>query len=416
MVFRCADPYFYIRMVKWYDLENPTGRNDHDKEEKVVKLRLSFLLGIIVPLLLSNAHGEESEGMRFPYLIPSLDVPAQLDFCEERVPIEIQDMRERLEKELLLSLWDRPQVILWLKRVPRYMPYIESMLKDNNVPDDLKYIAIAESALRPHVSSKRGAIGFWQFMKDTGQKYGLLINEHIDERRNLFASTRAAIRYLKDLHEKLGSWTLAAAAYNMGEQGLEAEILEQGTDNYYHLYLPLETQRFIFRILSVKLIVSNPERYGFYLSEQDFYPPMEFDQIQLACSQDTPIRIIAEAAKTHFKAIKDLNPEIRGHYLAQGSHTLLIPKGSPQDFHHQYQKLLLQWMASREEAIYIVKEGDNLSLIADRFNIPLASLLIWNRLDLRAAIYPGDRLIIYRKASESMEADKEIGGEEEDNL
>lgn len=389
--------------------------NDHDKEENAVKVRLFFLLGIVL-LFLSSAYGEESEGMRFPSLISSLDVPAQLDFCGERVPIEIQGIRERLEKELLLSLWDRPQVILWLKRVPRYMPHIESMLKENNVPDDLKYMAIAESALRPHVSSKRAAIGFWQFMKDTGRKYGLIINEHIDERRNLFASTRAAIRYLKDLHEKLGSWTLAAAAYNMGEQGLEAEIIEQGTDNYYHLYLPLETQRFIFRILSVKLIVSSPERYGFYLSEGDFYPPMEFDQIQLAFSQDIPIRIIAQAAKTHFKAIKDLNPEIRGHYLAKGSHTLLIPKGSPKDFHCQFHSLFQQWLTSRKEAIYIVKEGDNLSLIADRFSIPLVSLLIWNKLDLRAAIYPGDRLIIHKKESGFMGTDKGVGGEEEDNL
>jgi len=277
-------------------------------------------------------------------------------------------------------------------------------------------MAIAESALRPHVSSKRAAIGFWQFMKQTGRRYSLIINEHIDERRNLFASTRAAIRYLKDLHERLGSWTLAAAAYNMGEQGLEAEILEQGTDDYYHLYLPLETQRFIFRILSVKLIVSNPEQYGFYLSEGDFYPPMEFDQIQLAFSQDIPIRIIAQAAKTHFKAIKDLNPEIRGHYLAKGSHTLLIPKGSPKDFHRQFHSLFQQWMTSRKEAVYIVKEGDNLSLIANRFNIPLVSLLIWNKLDLRAAIYPGDRLIIHKKESGLMGTDKGVGGEEEDNL
>jgi membrane-bound lytic murein transglycosylase D len=403
-------------MVKWYDLENPTGRNDHDKEENVVRLRLFSLLGIILPLLLSNAHGAESEGMRFPYLISSLDVPAQLDFCEERVPIEIQDMRERLEKELLLSLWDRPQVILWLKRARRYMPYIESMLKDNNVPDDLKYIAIAESALRPHVSSKTGAIGFWQFMKDTGQKYGLTINGYIDERRNLFASTRAAIRYLKDLYEEFGSWTLAAAAYNMGEQGLMAEILEQAANDYYHLYLPIETQRFIFRILSVKLIVLNPERYGFHLSEGSRYPPLEFDRIHLTCAQDTPIRIIAKAAQTHFKAIKDLNPEIRGHYLAQGSHTISIPKGSAQDFHHRYQELLEQWMASRKEAIYIVKEGDNLSLIADRFNVPLAALIIWNRLDLKGIIHPGDKLIIHSKPPEPEDTDEERKGENEENL
>ncbi len=374
-----------------------------------------FLFGIVL-LLSTPAYCKEAGETRFPSLISSLDVPTNLEFCGERTPIEIEEVKERLEKELLLSLWGRPQVILWLKRIPRYMPLIEDMLEQGSVPDDLKYIAIAESALRPHVSSNRGAIGFWQFMRDTGQRYGLTINRYIDERRNVLASTTAAIRYLKDLYEEFGSWTLAAAAYNMGEQGLMAEILEQEANDYYHLYLPLETQRFIFRILSVKLIVSNPERYGFHLGAEDCYPPLEFDRILLTCDQDTPIRIIAEAAQTHFKAIKDLNPEIRGHYLAQGSHTISIPKGSTRDFHFRYHELLEQWMVSRKEAVYIVKGGDNLSLIADRFNVPLAALIIWNRLDLRAPIHPGDKLIVHRKPAEPEHADEEVTGEKEENL
>ena len=374
-----------------------------------------FLFGIVL-LLSTPAYCKDFGDTRSPSLISSLDLPTHLEFCGERTPIEIQEVKERLEKELLLSLWDRPQVILWLKRIPRYMPLIEDMLEQGNLPDDLKYIAIAESALRPHVSSKRGAIGFWQFMRDTGQRYGLTINRYIDERRNLFASTTAAIRYLKYLYEEFGSWTLAAAAYNMGEQGLMAEILEQATNDYYHLYLHLETQRFIFRILSVKLIVSNPERYGFHLSDADRYPPLEFDRINLTCAQDTPIRIIAKAAQTPFKAIKDLNPEIRGHYLAKGSHAILIPKGSAKGFHHRYQRLLEQWMASKKEAIYIVKKGDNLSLIADRFNVPVAALIIWNRLDLKALIHPGDRLIIYRKPPEPGETVVESKGENDENL
>jgi membrane-bound lytic murein transglycosylase D len=359
------------------------------------------LFGIVL-MLSTPAYCKDSGDTRFPSLISSLDLPIHLEFCGERTPIEIQEVKERLEKELLLSLWDRPQVILWLKRIPRYMA--------------LKYIAIAESALRPHVSSKRGAIGFWQFMRDTGQRYGLTIDGYIDERRNLFASTRAAIRYLKDLYEEFGSWTLAAAAYNMGEQGLMAEILEQEANDYYHLYLPTETQRFVFRILSVKLIVLNPERYGFHLAADQFYPPLEFDRIHLTCAQDTPIRIIAKAAGTHFKAIKDLNPEIRGHYLAEGSHFISIPKGSAQDFHPRYHELLEQWMASRKEAVYVVKKGDNLSLIADRFNVPLAALIIWNRLDLKAVIHPGDKLIIHRKEPEPQETDEELTGENEENL
>ena len=380
-----------------------------------MKLRLFFILGIVL-FSLSNTYGEEFKGAHLPSLISSLKLSAPLSFCDERVPIEIQDIRERLEKELLLSLWDRPQVILWLKRSTRYLPYIEKMLKEANIPEDLKYIPIAESALRPHIGSKKGAIGFWQFMRQTGQRYGLIINENIDERRNLFASTRAAIRYLQDLNKTMGSWTLAAAAYNMGEQGIEAEILEQETDDYYHLYLPIETQRFILRILSIKLIFSNPERYGFYLSEEDYYPPLEFDQIHLNCFQDIPIRIIAQAAKTHFKVIKGLNPEIRGHYLTTGGHTILIPKGSAKDFHYRYQDLFKHWLALKKERIYIVKEGDSLSSIADRFNVPLVALLIWNKLDLKAHIYPGDRLIIYRRELVPMEAGTAVPEEDEENL
>lgn len=369
-----------------------------------MKLRLIFLLTIIL-FFLSNAYAAEPKEAHFPSLISSLRPSTPLTFCGEKVPIEIQNIRERLEKELLLTLWDRPQVILWLKRSSRYLPIIEKMLKENKLPEDLKYIAIAESALRPHVSSKRGAIGFWQFMRQTGIKYGLTINEHIDQRRNLLASTQAAIRYFEELYQKFGSWTLAAAAYNMGDEGLMAEILEQETDSYYLLYLPIETQRFVFRVISAKLIFSNQEKYGFFLSEEHYYPPLEFDRIHLNCSQDIPIRVIARAAKTHFKVIKDLNPEIRGHYLTKGGHQILIPKGSAKGFHSRYQDLLKDWLASKKDFVYIVKQGDNLSSIADRFGVPLAALIIWNKLDLKAHIYAGDRLIIYSKEVKNGDTD-----------
>ena len=234
-----------------------------------------------VLLVAGTVYGVSLEPADFPSLVSSLKEVKHLEFCEERVPTEIQEIRERLEKELLLSLWDRPQVILWLKRSGRYLPRIEKMLRQSGMPEDLKYIPIAESALRPHAGSRKGAIGFWQFMEYTGREYGLVINERIDERRNIFASTKAAIRYFKDLHETFGSWTLAAAAFNMGEEGLRAEILEQGTRNFYHLYLPLETQRYVLRLLSVKLILSNPKKYGFELSEGDYYPPVKSDRIQV---------------------------------------------------------------------------------------------------------------------------------------
>jgi membrane-bound lytic murein transglycosylase D len=344
-----------------------------------------------------NIYAASLEPAHFPSLVSSLRIDTPLEFCGETVPIESQEIRERFEKELLLSLWDRTQVILWLKRSSRYIPHIEQLLQENEMPDDLKYIAIAESALRPHAGSRKGAIGFWQFTTATGLKYGLVINEYCDERRNLFASTAAAIRYFKALYQIFKSWTLAAAAYNMGEEGLLSEILEQDTTHYYQLYLPLETQRYIFRTLSVKLILSNPEKYGFNLMKNDYYPPLSFDRIQVDCVEEIPLRIIARAGKTHFKAIKDLNPEIRGHYLAKGKHTILIPHGGSADFQARYHSLVDKFLKARKEKVYIVKKGDNLSLIAERFGVPLAALIIWNRIDIKRPIHPGDRLIIYGK-------------------
>lgn len=366
-----------------------------------------LLLLSIVLFSWSNVHAEFPKSESFPSPVSALKIEVPLEFCGERVPAEIQDVKERLEKELLLTVWDRPQVILWLKRSPRYLRLVEEMLEDNGMPDDLKYIAIAESALRPHVRSKKGAVGFWQFIKDTGRKYGLEINTRIDERRNVFASTQAAIRYFNDLHKIFGSWTLSVAAYNMGEEKLMAETLEQQTTDYYQLYLPLETQRFIFRIISAKLILSDPEKYGFKLLEDDYYPPLEFDRINLDCFQDTPIRIVAQAANTYFKVIKDLNPEIRGHYLQSGSLEILIPKGTSKGFHARYEPLLKKWLAERKERVYVVKKGDSLTGIAERFNVPLPALLIWNRLNLSSTIHPGDELIIHKAEVETIVIDNE---------
>ncbi|MBW1725932.1 MAG: LysM peptidoglycan-binding domain-containing protein [Deltaproteobacteria bacterium] len=193
------------------------------------------------------------------------------------------------------------------------------------------------------------------------------IDSEKDERRNIFKSTQAAVMYLKDLYDLFGSWTLAAAAYNMGEQGLQAEILAQKTNNYYRLYLPLETQRYVFRVISAKMILTNPEKYGFQLKQEDLYPPLRFERINIECFQEIPILIIAQAADTHFKRIKD----------------------------NRFKVLVDQWLVERKERIYVVKEGDNLTTIAERFNVPLPVLVIWNRLGRKKYIHPGDRLVIY---------------------
>jgi membrane-bound lytic murein transglycosylase D len=322
-------------------------------------------------------------------------VSAPLDFCGESVPIQTPEVRERLEREMLISLGNRPQVILWIKRAGRYLPYIEKALQESGMPDDLKYVAIAESALKIHDRSVKGATGVWQFMEGTGVRYQLKVNDDRDERLSFFAATRAALDYLKDLHALFGSWTLAAAAYNMGESGLKTEMLVQKVDDYYKLYLPLETQRYIFRILSVKLILSNPAGYGFHLTAEDLYAPESFDPVEITLAQETPIQLIAEAAKTYFKVIKDMNPELRGHYLPAGTHRLLVPAGNADGFRDRFSTLFNQWLADRQTHVYTVEKGDNLSSIAQRFDVPLQALLIWNRISAKKPINPGDRLIIF---------------------
>lgn len=279
-----------------------------------------------------------------PQLLAFLKVEGPLDFCGETVPLEEPEVRERLEKELILALDNRAQTLLWLKRSGRYMPYVEETLRAAGLPDDLKHVVIAESALLPHAGSSKGAMGYWQFMEATGRKYGLKITTERDERRSIFYSTAAAVRYLKKLYQDFGSWTLAAAAYNMGERGLENEIRLQRVDDYYHLYLPLETQRYLFRIIAVKLIQSNPEKYGFKLAKDDLYAPLEFDSVDVDCPVDVPLHVVAAAAGTWFKVVKDLNPEIRGYSLSQGTHSLRIPKGSAPGFEARFEELLRQWL------------------------------------------------------------------------
>ncbi len=335
----------------------------------------------------------------FPANLTELTITPPLDFCGESVPLDDPEIREDLEKEMLLTIWNRPQFILYVKRSGRYLPYVEKMLRENNLPEDLKYVAIAESALLPHIGSSAGAIGYWQFVKWTGKKYGLRIDEDIDERRNIFASTLAAISYFKKLHGDFGSWTLAAAAYNMGEAGLARCIAEQNTTDYYHLYLPLETQRYIFRILAIKLVLSDLPKYGFNLSKDDLYAPVEFDRVRLKLSTDVPVMTIADAANTYFKKIKDLNPEIRGSRLVEGDHVILVPKGASKGFGDRFNTLIARQDAARarlKKEVYVVKPGDSLTMISERLSVSLRDLLDWNKLSYGSAIHPGQRLIFLR--------------------
>jgi hypothetical protein len=330
----------------------------------------------------------------FSALIAAARTHGPLDYCGEPVPLEDPDVRERMEREMLSVLADPHQVILWIKRSRQTLAPIEAALRAHRLPQDLKYVAIAESALRPHAGSSKGAMGYWQFIEPTGRKYGLQVDPEKDERRNLFASTEAAIAYLKELRQMFGSWTLAVAAYNMGENGLRSDIRRQNIQDYYRLYLPLETQRYVFRILSAKLILENPDQYGFRLEPEDIYPPVPFDRISLETDREIPILAIAQAANTYVKMIKDLNPEIRGFRLAPGQHHLLIPKSATNGFHDRLFQLMAQADTQEREITYRVKEGDTLSKIAAQHGVTLSDVRSWNRLDPKKQIQPGMRLVL----------------------
>jgi hypothetical protein len=331
-----------------------------------------------------------------PSLVSAVRLEAPLSFCGEPVPLENPEVRERLEKEMLLILWNRPQVILWLKRSTRYFPYMEKMLAENNMPADLKYIAVIESALLPHAGSSKGAMGYWQFMRRTGLRYGLKIDRTIDERRNPHASTRAAAAYLRDLHGLFNSWTLAAAAYNLGEDRLRKEKTRQRVENYYDFHLPTETSRYILKIIAVKMIFSNPARYGFHLLEEDHYLPREFDRVRMTLQGRTPLNLVAGAAATTYKRIRDLNPEIRRDALPRGTHTLAVPEGSGRNFHTRLADLSKKWRRDNSMHVYVVKRGDSLSAIAEQFRVALPALMAWNDLAPGNYIHPGEKIVIYQ--------------------
>lgn len=328
-------------------------------------------------------------------LIDAIRIKSSLSFCGEAVPLNEDDVRERLERELLVALNNSDDVILWLKRANRYFPHIEKELKDHSLPDDLKYIVIAESHLKPSAASHKGAVGFWQFIERTGTKYGMKINKDTDERRNFFASTESAIAYLKDLYAIFGSWTLAAAAYNMGEDGLKTEMLMQKVNNYYHLYLNQETQRYVFKILAAKIILSNPAKFGFHLTSDDLYKPLLYDRVEINATQPVPIYIVAHAANTYFKIIKDLNPHIKNYYLPAGSHTILIPRGAGAGFNQRYENLLRQWIEGKGKYVYTVEKGDSLSTIARRFNVSVKAIMNWNGLTAAQNVSPGEKLFVF---------------------
>ena len=280
------------------------------------KLLFFILLGLVVGVFFSsksNEFVEQAEKFSENYQVVPVPIPNQLTFAGEAVPLERFEIKERLDRELLVNTYWQSNSLLILKRSKKFFEIIEPILAKNGIPEDFKYLAVAESGLL-NVTSPAGAKGVWQFMPSSGKAYGLEINNSVDERYHLERSTQAACLYIKEAFYKFGNWTLAAASYNRGMNGISNDIAKQLVNDYYDLHLNTETSRYILRILAFKTIIENPSAYGFHLEEKDYYsfPPT----INISVDESIPnISEYAQSLGTNYHVIKSLNPWIKTNEL-----------------------------------------------------------------------------------------------------
>ncbi len=295
-----------------------------DKKKLILIIAIPITFSILVFLVIFFYLKGEKALRQAPVIITenerrisSPPIPEELVFCGERVPLEDFDIYERIDREFLVNTYWHSATLLYLKRANRWFPVIEPILKRNGIPQDFKYMSVAESGVMNSVSPD-GATGFWQLMESAAKKYGLEINAEVDERYDVEKSTQAACDYLKEAYAKFGNWTLAAASYNMGLDGVEKQIARQKTKNYYNLLLNDETFRFIARIVTLKEIFKDPKKYGFYFSNDDLYSEIETNDVKV----NYPIKDLADFAKSHginYKILKLFNPWLRDNFLKNKS-------------------------------------------------------------------------------------------------
>jgi peptidoglycan lytic transglycosylase D len=289
----------------------------HKNKQKTYFFLSGFLTALLLIFLFINfsftLKSKYEEDFPQGYRIISPFIPDDLTFCGEKVPMQNFEVSERIEKEFIVNTYFHSSTILALKKANRWFPVIEPILKRNNIPDDFKFLSVIESGLSNAVSPA-GAVGFWQFMEEPAVKYGLEVNDEVDERYNVEKSTEAACKYLNDAHSQFGSWTLAAASFNMGIDGIQKQLLRQKTNNYYNLVLGDETSRYIARIIAVKQIFNDPKKYGYDINENDLYPPLKSYTIRL----DSSITDFADYSfklGINYKTLKLYNPWLRDSCL-----------------------------------------------------------------------------------------------------
>ncbi len=279
-----------------------------------------FLTGVLGYNFKTDPYTKEAvkNGFLNNYRIYALPIPDSLLLVDEPVPVQQKDVKERIDRELLVNTYWQSNALLLLKRKNKFFPVIEPILKREGVPDDFKYLAVAESGLQ-NVTSPSGAKGFWQIMKKTAKELGLEVNNEVDERYHLEKATEAACEYLKKAKQKYGSWTLAAASYNAGMSKISKELERQKADNYYDLLLTSETARYVPRIIALKHILEHPKDFGFVFSEEDLYTPYEYYEVAVDSSV-TDWADFSQKMGVTYKELKLLNPWLRSDKLTNKNH------------------------------------------------------------------------------------------------
>jgi hypothetical protein len=297
------------------------------KAGNFIFVALGFVLMLSLFIYAANPFNTEwKKEVKKNYNIYSMPFPEQLDFAGSIIPLQDEELKERYDRELLTNMYWQSQTLLFIKRANKIFPEIAPILKTYDVPDDFKYLSVAESGLQAHAVSSAGAAGYWQFLDKTGKVFGLIINEEVDERYHLQKSTEAACRYFKKAYEIFGDWSLVAASYNMGIEGVKRQLASQQENNYYDLYLNQETSRYLLRIVSIKTILQQPDEYGFHVAENHHYQKQEIVFIKV----QQPVKDLYAFAKQYgctYKELKYLNPWLRKPtLLSPGSWTIELPK------------------------------------------------------------------------------------------
>ncbi len=286
----------------------------------VLPIIIAIKVVVIVMAFSALKSAEQTETSEKETIFTSVKIPDNVSFAGEKMPLEQFDIKEALDRELLSNSYFHSQTIRYIKLAPRYFPVIEPILKEMGIPDDFKYLAVAESGFNPKATSPAGAVGFWQFLDVTAKEYGLEVNKEIDERYHVEKSTYAFCSYLRSSYNKFGSWTLAAASYNGGMARVQSQKARQKMSDYYDLLFVEETQRYVFRIAALKLIMENPEQYNFVVRENEKYPFIKTREVEIKGSVKNFADFAIEQG-INYKLLKDFNPWLRDDKLIHGKNS-----------------------------------------------------------------------------------------------